>query len=65
METILLVSAAALVCMCLLGYFVGSFFSQAFEGGQARSAREVERPRDRNVVRIYPVRRRVALQRAA
>jgi len=65
METILLVSAAALVCMCVLGFFVGSFFSQAFEGGQARTAQEVERPRDRKIGRIYPVRRRVALQRAA
>ena len=65
METILLVSAAALVCMCVLGYIVGSLFSQAFEGGQTPAAREVERLRDRNIVRIYPVRRRVTLQRAA
>ncbi len=65
METILIVSAAALICMCVLGYIVGSLFSQAFEGGQARAAREVVQPRNRNIGVIYPVKRRVALQRAA
>lgn len=65
METILFVAAAALVCMCVLGYFVGSLFSQAFENGTPRAAREVEQPRVRDIGVIYPVRRRVALQRAA
>ena len=65
METILFVSAAALICMCLIGHIVGSLFSQAFEGGTARVAREVEQPRVRNIGVIYPVRRGVALQRAA
>ncbi len=65
METILLVSAAALTCMCILGYVVGNLFSQAFEGNKAHAAREVERPRDRNISVIYPVRHRVVLQRAA
>jgi hypothetical protein len=65
METILSVSAVALICMCVLGYIVGSFFSQAFEEGTPRAAREVEEPRDRKIGVIYPVRRRVALQRAA
>lgn len=65
METILFVSAAALTCMCVLGYTVGSLFSQAFEGGTARAVREVEQPRSNKIGVIYPVRRRVALQRAA
>jgi hypothetical protein len=65
METILFVSAAALICMCVLGYFVGSAFSQAFEGGKLPAAREVEQPRHRSIGVAYPARRRVALQRAA
>lgn len=65
METILVVSAAALICMCVLGYIGGSWFAQAFEEGNARAAREVKQPRDRNIGVIYPVRQRVALQRAA
>lgn len=65
METILVVSAAALICMCVLGYSVGSWFAQAFEEGTAHAAREVEQPRGRNISMIYPLRRTVALQRAA
>lgn len=65
MVTILVVSAAALLCMCVLGYSVGSWFSQALEEGTARAAREVEQPRHRNIGVIYPARRRVVLQRAA
>jgi hypothetical protein len=65
METILFVAAAALVCMCALGYFVGRLFSQAFENGTPHPAREVEQPRVRNLGVIRPVRRTVALQRAA
>ena len=65
METILVVSATALICMCVLGYLGGSWFAQVFEGGHAHAAREVQQPRDRNIGVIHPVRRRVALQRAA
>lgn len=65
METILAVSAAALICMCVLGYIGGNWFSQAIEEGHAHAAREVKQPRDRSIGVIYPVRRRVALQRAA
>lgn len=65
MVTILVVSAAALICMCVLGYSVGSWFSLAFEQGHAHAAREVEQPRARNIGVIYPVRQRVTLQRAA
>lgn len=66
METILFVASGALICMCLLGYIVGSVFSQAFEGeSKTGPTKEAEQHRARKTGVIYPVRRRVPLQRAA